>query len=195
MPFVIAYRCVTSIEIPSSVTTIGEFVFQKCTSSEAAAKYHHTFQPKTVPENVLRSDHKSYAIFVSEKVTHRLKIRFDNLPLHRVCYGANVTKEKILACCKAYPEKVREVDNAKLTALHVLMSNPRVELERVEAFLEKYPEATKERDINGRNALHHACYNSHTTVDTVNFCLSDIHKSSESLLLSARTATIPHALW
>jgi serine/threonine protein kinase len=175
----------TSIEIPPSVTTIGGFVFQSCSSLEAAAKYHHTFQPKTVSENVLRSDHKSYAIFVSEKVTHWLKIRFDNLPLHRVCYGANVTKEKILTCCEDYPEKVREVDNANLTALHVLMSNPRVELEMVEAFLEKYPKATKETDINGRNALHHACYNSHTTVDIVNFCLSDIHKSSESSLLSA----------
>jgi hypothetical protein len=40
-------------------------------------------------------------------------------------------------------------------------------------------------DINGWNALHYACYNPHTTVEMVNRCLRDVHKSSESSLLSA----------
>jgi hypothetical protein len=149
----------TSIVIPSSVKTIGIDVFRGCSSLEAAATKHG-----------------------SKNVTDWLNVRFDDLPLHLVCYKANVTKEVILACCKDYPDKVKAVDHTNLTALHILMSNPRVELEMVEAFLDKYPEAATETDINGRNALHHACYNPHTTLAIFNACLS---KSSESLLLSA----------
>jgi hypothetical protein len=119
-----------------------------------------------------------------------LKIRFDDFPLHRVCCRANVTKEEIIACCKDYPDAVRGVDNVNLTALHLLTSNPRVNLDMVEVLLEKYPEATRQTDINGWNALRHASYNPHTTFAIVKSVLSGIHRSSESLLLSATDTSL-----
>jgi serine/threonine protein kinase len=156
----------TAIEISSSVTSIGEYAFAGCSSLLAAVRQDEIYQPG------------------QEYVTDWLKVRFDGLPLHRICYKGDVTKDKILECFTDYPEAVRRVDKAKLTALHVLMINPRVTFEMVEVLLQKYPEATTETDINGWNALHHACYNPHIKVKIVNRFLRD-SPISETLLLSA----------
>jgi ankyrin repeat protein len=136
----------TSIVIPSSVKTIGNDVFRGCSSLEAAATKRG-----------------------SKNVTEWLKVRFDDLFRHSFCHAADVTKEKISNTRNIF---LLDVDEANLTALHVLMSNPKVKLEMVEA-IEDFSDLMMVKDINCRNALHYACYNPHTTVDIVKLFLND----------------------
>jgi hypothetical protein len=96
---------------------------------------------------------------------------------------------------------VRGVNDANLTALHVLMSNPRVELEMDGGGILR--EVPRSHHGNGcqrqeRSALYYTCYNPHTSVDIGNRCLSDFRKSSASFLLQYQqpiATTISHALW
>jgi hypothetical protein len=197
-----------SIEIPQSVTKIGYQAFEGCTSlasieiPQSVTKIaKNTFSGCTslasieIPQSVTKIENQAFygclllakgaaAGANTKAVEEWLKTRFDDLPLHQVCYKSDVTREKITTCLERYPDSVKLLDSLDLSALHVLLMNGKVTLEMVDVLLKAHPSALKDVGPLGMYLLHLACNNPRSPPELLK-ALGNTHIKDGRLVLMA----------
>ena len=93
-----------------------------------------------------------------------LRRRFDNLPLHRICFRTNVTVKAIKKCIKEKPFSARDRDKLNMTPLHILVSNRSATPNMVKELLDIYPDAIFCKNSSGSLPIHLACTNPNATL-------------------------------
>jgi len=176
------------IYIPSSVKKIGVCAFRGCTKIMAIhlpptmkiiglrafkdCKQLVTLElppPKVMPRLGDSLFQGCVSLDRTSKMTDRefsswLRRRFDNLPLHRICYRTNVTVKAIKNCIKDKPFAARDRDKLKMTPLHILVSNRSATPTMVKELLDIYPDAIFCKNSNGSLPIHLACTNPNATL-------------------------------
>jgi hypothetical protein len=85
---------------------------------------------------------------------HWLQHRFDNLPIHKVCYDIDVTIDILSSTISKYHDTSSfSVDAMDMTALHILCCNPNVTPEMIAILKANSPEEVNLRDVMGRTPL------------------------------------------
>ena len=136
-----------SIYIPTSVTTIHRDAFQGCIRLE------NIIIPENCTHNSIATyNNKTKRIYgkkwtwnyldnvIQEEGPDWLKNRFDNLPLHQLCYNPDITIEALTNIPNDEPF-LQSVDKMNMTPLHVLSCNPNTTLEMIQTFASKCPDA------------------------------------------------------
>ena len=111
-----------SIIIPDSLERIGQGAFERCKALQMIA----------LPQNVTVADDAFTHCDMLNRVTNErdiinwLKTRFDDLPLHQLCYDINDTNTATdtLATLEINAEALIAQDAMGMTPFHVLLSNP-----------------------------------------------------------------------
>ena len=168
-----------SVHLPASLTHIGHHAFSSCTSLPVIAL------PPSITSIESRAFEgcKKLAIFevppstsiandafvgcsnTSDEnddmpVSDLLKQRFDDLPLHRICYDANVSLQQL----QTYIDEhgcidIGKVDKMNCTALHILASNPMATSDMIMILVKAHPSITQKKDKLGRFFIHYVCEN------------------------------------
>jgi hypothetical protein len=146
--------------IPQLVTTIGNSSFHGCTSlASIVVPQHIPTIGKRAFKGCLLLSKGAAAASNAKDVEEWLKIRFNGLPVHALCYRSDVTTEKIIKCLEMKPASVKLLDSLDLFALHLLLMNEKVTLEMVDVLLKAHPDAVKDVGTLGMYPLHLVCYN------------------------------------
>ncbi len=126
--------CLSSIAIPSSVQFIGFRAFHHCDQLE-----------KAVPD--------------TKQVTPWLKQRFSNLPLQQACYSpetnynSEAMHKQAILLMKRNRSLIQAQDKLGLTALHLVVCNPKVENNVIRLLLQICPDLAHKSDCNGLSPL------------------------------------------
>ena len=149
-----------SIEIPQSVTTIEYGAFQGCTSlASIEIPQSVTTIALGAFQGCLLLEKGAAAASNTKEFQEWLKIRFNDLPAHTVCYRSDVTSEKIAECIDINRDSAKLLDSLDLSALHILLMNKKVTLEMVNVLLKAQPDAVNDVGPLGMYPLHLACNN------------------------------------
>jgi len=161
-------KSLTSINLPATITFIGYGAFHTCESLILI----------NLPESIESVDDKTFMSCTTlEQALQRqkenptmqsfLEQRFDTLPLHRLCYyySADYSLVKIRRCLTNGEITAGYVDFLGLTALHILLAQPKIDVEVVKIVLLYIPSTVIQEDKTGRTPLDYLrmnCYNSVT---------------------------------
>jgi len=174
-----------SIIIPSSVNHIGEEAFGGCESLQnivlpmSAVVKQGAFDGCTLLEDAVNFNTKDDDEIV--KVEDWLKVRFEDLPFHALCYSSDsssgMTHESLQRMLghtfegrsknnktnnrqlDVDPDAVKKRDWLGLSSLHVLLWSPCVTLAYVEALLGEWPDANRTTTNGNLYPLHSALAN------------------------------------
>ncbi len=87
----------------------------------------------------------------SHEIHESLKLRYDEFPLHKVCYSTSITIETFRKCIEQHGiDCAKDIDEHRMTALHILAANGHALPSVIQACIAAYPNATCIRDITGR---------------------------------------------
>lgn len=139
-----------SIYIPTSVITINRDAFKECFRLEniiipaRCIYYNSTFSyEKRIynkkwnhPDKIKNHIDK----IIQEEGPEWLKNRFDNLPLHQLCYNKDITID-LLKDIPVDDPFLKSVDKMNMTPLHVLSCNPNATLEMIQTLSSKCPDS------------------------------------------------------
>lgn len=149
-----------SINLPPSLVYIGHQAFQYCTKLSII---------EIPPSTNVESDSFSYcSTLYPPSLSHKnsnsndserccwLKHRFDEMPLHRHCYSHRPTMQSINDClksptpCTSDHSKDVMADSLGMTALHILIHNPRATSEMIKRLSNVLPPIVNSmKDIHG----------------------------------------------
>lgn len=146
------YKCksLQFIIIPDSVTRIESFAFQKCSALQVIALPKHVI---VRPAAFVRCEILNRVNIPD--ITNWLKNRFDDLPLHQLCYNINhtITADK-LASIQIDDPTLTAVDAMGMTPLHILCCNPSATSSLIQQLVSKNHDAAQIRNIAGMTPLH-----------------------------------------
>lgn len=131
--------------------TMGTNIFQGCTMLEKAVILYDARNQRQNKGGEEKKEETTNA--TTTKIENWLRVRFENLPLHALCYssysasGINITHESLQRCLLQQENDNNSASSSQdalgLTALHVLLWSPAVTLAYVEALLAAWPEANR----------------------------------------------------
>lgn len=140
-------RSLTNILLPASVTSIGEEAFEGC-------------------EALLRLCDPGLSL------KDWLRLRYFNLPLHRLCYLPGITDLEVLV----FRKQIDIVDGSKMNPLHILALNPSAALDTsctldmIHSMLSNSTnkhQLISAKDQQGRTPVHYACLNPYVTLTMI----------------------------
>jgi hypothetical protein len=129
--------------------------FEKCSSLEKGLQLQQLTMTKTKCQN-------------HDSVMTLLKSRFDNLPLHRLCYDSNITIQRLQSVILSMKQQQQrqqksnsiqkqmiEKDELHMTALHVLICNTKATTPMIQTLLDNFTHLNfqSSRTINGMTAF------------------------------------------
>lgn len=195
-----------SVTIPESVTTIGEVAFDKCRSLASVAcppsvrtiggrafQGCYCLTSIVIPQSIQSIGDRAFydcrqldrgADDCASDVALWLRVRFNNRPMHQVCYQPDVTREKILACHANEPSSAKDLDSLGMSALHILLMNDKAKTDMVEELLIANPDAASVTGPLSRFPLHLACMNPYLPLSVFGL-LSNSFTKDERLVLTA----------
>ena len=161
-----------AIFLPSSLKIIGNGAFSGCLSLRffnlpASVEVLGSGIISDCRELLSGSDQSGddHAMPLSnhDEIHDWLRHRHDKFPLHRVCYGANVTARDVECCISAHGiECAYIVDDRQMTPLHIISSNPHADHEAISACYYANRRAIEMIDNDGSIPIHYLCeYNPH----------------------------------
>ena len=178
------------VSIPTGIVAIGESAFEGCTSLSMVA----------IPELLPCVGDRAFgecplldigASALGTDVFGWLRTRFDFMPVHQVCYRADVSREKIAECIKTHPASTKTVDSLGMSPLLVLLLNEKMEPDMVEELLNSHSNLAKVAGPRGMYPLHYACMTPHAPLAVVKL-LSNSTARDGRLVASIRDES--HAL-
>ncbi|KAL7559885.1 hypothetical protein ACA910_005382 [Epithemia clementina (nom. ined.)] len=137
-------RSLTNILLPKSVKSIGEEAFEGCEALLALCDLNLTLK-------------------------EWLRLRYFNLPLHRLCYLPGITDLEVLV----FKKQIDIVDGSKMNPLHILALNPSAALDTsstldmIHSMLSNSSnklQLISAKDQQGRTPVHYACLNPYVTL-------------------------------
>jgi len=171
-------RSLRFIQLPRNLEFIGDQAFDMCYSLEAV------FLPPTVTHigneaffacTSLRFFNLAEAI---PRIGNKVFQGCDRLSttvrhnLSKVCYSTSVNPQTIQECIATHGiECATEVNNQRITALHILCANPHATADCIRTYLQLAPEAAEQEDSEGMTPFQYLCRNDITflPVDDRNF--------------------------
>ncbi|KAL3927039.1 MAG: hypothetical protein SGBAC_013243, partial [Bacillariaceae sp.] len=183
------FSCCTdmiSIEIPHGVTAIHSEAFFQCLELRNVAIPDSV---NVVGENAFECCFKLQDTFPEEdSLVEALKTRFDDLPLHKICYyqAHQPTEETLQELSEAMMDMdaletvggertdTMRQDAFGMTPLHILSMSKKQDLELYQFLVETYPEDLTVYDTWGYLPLYYACL-SDAPMEIVQYLL-DTHK-------------------
>ncbi len=94
---------------------------------------------------------------IQEEGPRWLKLRFNNLPLHQLCYNKDITINE-LADISVDDQLLKQVDRMNMTPLHVLSCNPNSTLEMIRTLASKCQDAAFVTTRNGSFPVDLYCF-------------------------------------
>jgi len=222
-----AFRCCSSLKtvvIPHSVARIDYGAFEGCSSLETIYMEessfirieHNSFRRCTslstieLPKMSMAHCMAFAECTLLEKlcssaghsgIVDWLKTRFDDLPLHRLCYQADIESlpVEIDKCIQENSSNmINETDEAGLTALHLLALNKKAKSR--EGFCALFRSASAAsipliemitaKDVHSQTPIHYACQQD-DIIKTLILSLQDAAEKSHSKLHSLCPSVIP----
>ena len=151
-----AFNNCNSIEavfIPPTVNRIDNYAFRSCESLRFCI----------LPEPIA---HIGHGIFDG---CYRISTTVSN-NLSKVCYSTSVNPQMIQECIDTHGiERATEVNDQRMTALHILYANPHVTSDCIRAYVQLAPEAAEQQDSDGMTPFQRLCRNDITFLEDRSF--------------------------
>ena len=145
-----------SITIPESVTKIENFAFGLCSALQMIVQPKHT----TIEGDVF-ADCDTLHRTNEPNIINWLQTRFDNLPLHQLCYSINGATIDKLASIQVDNKALTAEDAMGMTPLHVLCSNPFATPDMIKQLVSKSQHVAQVRNIINMTPLDIYLINKH----------------------------------
>ena len=132
------YNC-TSLRfciLPDTIDHIGNLVFQGCDQLLTKVNYEFNDEEDYDDDNFDKPIN-------NDEVNEWMMERYANLPFHQACSSISITPQVIVHGI----ERATEVDEYRMTALHILCANPHVTSDCIRAYLQLAPEAAECQDF------------------------------------------------
>ena len=141
------------ISLPASLTTtIGRRAFKSCSQLQMIALPKHAIVAVNAFEGCSMLNRSN-----QQNVINCLKRRFDDLPLHQLCYNINddiTTMDKELSTMQISNQALETQDGLGMTPIHVLICNPCATPDIIRQIVSKNPNAAQVRNVIGKTPLH-----------------------------------------
>ena len=145
-------RCANlqSVILPQSLQVIDRCAFFRCSSLQTISIPN---KATNLGLHAFTSCDKLHIQRLGERgLNDWLRTRFDELPLHKLCYNINETTESKLTSIQANAESFLEIDAMGMTPLHILCSNPCATPNMIKQLLSKNQAASHIRNADGMTA-------------------------------------------
>jgi len=143
-----AFRCCISLRylnVPEAIEHIGGEVIYGCDRLLTTVKYISDDKDEGEDQNSINND----------EVNAWLMQRYANLPFHQACSSISINSQVIVNGI----ERATEVDDQKMTALHILCTNPHVMGDTIRAYLQLASEAADQEDSEGMTPFQYLSMN------------------------------------
>jgi len=160
-------KSLTSINLPATVTFIGYCAFHSC---ESLTLINLPASIKSIDDMTFISCTTLNQALKIPRGVHTMRLfleqRFDILPLHRLCYyyHADHSLTEIRRCLTNGEATARNVDALGMTALHILLTQPKIDVEIVKILLLYIPSSVIQKDTTGKTPLDYLRMNYYCSV-------------------------------